>query len=435
MKKRVKREGMKRLPASQSAVRSKRKKKNRLALTYTGRAVSGEPPRLIDISSDPANIFWQSGHVDAIANGGATPDQCNTFWAGNNDGESAGFGACNMAEGLGRALELAAEGGTSLCYMKSFPSQENLEAGGLSLVSGSLPDNDVTKIFSPGQEPRIIRVDIAGFPSFGEEEEGEQDHSIFIRVSPKADTFFYKAELWFCDGIGQSAAVSGTDVIEIENSGRITSRNENTGPGGEAFYSEFEGFLRPAKGGALQYDKDRPRTAEAGFASNQDSFKVEMELKGRQVELKTRSGGGDAPFLNSAIMRFSGNSPEEVRFRDGAFNSIFNGDDGLSGTAEWRDTYYAAAPESPLVNKVQSQEEMSADSFFQSGPDTNFDFSAYSCGVTPDIHVSLDFSNQTLLASVADCQPQTFRNLDFCFGNSAISTAQQEFSNSCSGGI
>ncbi len=320
---RLEREGMKRLPATQSAVRSKRKRKNRLALTHTGRAVSGEPPLLIEIPSDSANIFWQPGHVDAIANGGATPVQCNNFWAGNNDGESAGFGACNMAEGLGRALELAAEGGTSLCYMKSFPSQENLETGGLSLVSGSLPDNDVTKIFSPGQEPRIIRVDIANFPSFGDEEEGEQEHSIFVLVSPKSEAFFYKAELWFCDGMGQSAAVSGTDVIEIENSGRITSRNENTGPGGEAFYSEFEGFLRPAKGGALQYDKDRPRTAEAGFASNEDSFKVEMELKGRQVELKTRSGGGDAPFRNSAIMRFSGNSPEEVRFRDGAFNSIF----------------------------------------------------------------------------------------------------------------
>jgi hypothetical protein len=135
-------------------------------------------------------------------------------------------------------------------------------------------------------------------------------------------------------------------------------------------------------------------------------------------------------------MRFSGDSPEEVRFRDGAFSSIFNGgSDAITGTAEWRDTYYAAAPESPLVSKVQSREEMDTDPFFQSGPDTNFDFSSYSCGVTPDIHVSLDFSNQTFLASVADCQPDTLRELNFCFGNPVINLAQQEFPNSCSGGI
>jgi hypothetical protein len=190
---------MKLLPAGPDAVRSKRRGKNRLAFIPSGRAVSGEPPLLVDISSDPANIFWQSEHVNAIANGGATPDQCNTFWGGNSDGESAGFGACTMAEGLGRALELAASGGVSLCYMKSFPSQENLQSGGLSLVSGALPDDDVTQIFSPGVEPRVIRVDVTNLPAFGDEV--EQDHSIFIRVSPKSGESFYKAELWFCDDV------------------------------------------------------------------------------------------------------------------------------------------------------------------------------------------------------------------------------------------
>ena len=433
MKRRVKRGGMKRLPASQSAVRSKRKA-NRSAFTLTGRAVSGEPPLLLDIPNDPANTFWQPGHVDAIANGTASPDQCNSFWAGNNDGESGGFGACNMAEGLGRALELAADGGTSLCYMKSFPSEANLQAGGITVVSGTLPDDDITKIFAPGDSPRIVQVDISSFPTSGEEEEGEQDHSIFIQISPKSDTFFYKAELWFCDGTGEGAQVTGTDIIEIAKSGRITTRNENIESEG-TFYSEFQGFLRPARGGVLQYDKDRPRTVEAGYLSQQDSFKVEMTLRGGQVELKSRSGSGEFPFMNASLMRFSGNSPEEVRFRDGAFRSIFNGDDGLSGVTEWRDTYYAAAPGSSLIEKIQSEEEMNNDPFFQSGPETNFDFSPYSCGVAPDIHVALNFSNQTLSASVSDCQLEAFRNLDFCFGNNEINTAQQEYGNSCFGGF
>ena len=435
-KRRVKKKGgLRVLPASGEAIRSRRKK-NRMAITANGRVVSGEPPRLVELSSDPANTFWESGLVDAIANDSASQDQCNSFWSGNNDGDSAGFGACQMAEGLGRALEIAADGGTSLCYMKNFPSEANLQAGGLTVVSGTLPDNDITKIFSPGESIKLVQVDISNSPSFGDEEEGEQDHSIFIRVSPNSESFFYKAELWFCDGEGESAQVSGTDVIEIAKSGKITSRNENMGSGGESFYSEFEGYLRPAKGGVLQYDKDRPRTAKAGAVFGESSFKVDLEIRGRQVNVKTRSGGdGGDSFLNTSVMRFSGNSPEEIRFREGAFRSIFNGNDSFDGVAEWRDTFYAAAPGSSLSTKIQSAEEMNNDSFFQTGPDVSLDFSAYSCGVTPDIHVSLDFSNQTLLSSVTQCQPLIFSNLDFCFGNQAVNAAQENFGNACSGGL
>ena len=129
--------------------------------------VVGTPPVLVDIPGQAIkDLFWQPGVIDALAAGTATPEQCGQFFAGSQDGTSGGLGACHMAESVGYSFDGILRGDNSLCYMRRCPTPANVAAGGVTVVSGQLPNDDITRVFSVphGSQSRVVKVAVTGDP-------------------------------------------------------------------------------------------------------------------------------------------------------------------------------------------------------------------------------------------------------------------------------
>jgi len=132
-----------------------------------------------------------------------------------------------MAESTGHSFESITDGGASACYFKLFPTQENLDAGGIDLVSGELP-SDIAKLFARpiGNTAKIIKINVTD-PKHGAV-------SLYISVHSsnqlKQEKNLYKAELWFCPQ-GQ-ATPNGFDILEVSKKGIFkTSQSRDRGTG------------------------------------------------------------------------------------------------------------------------------------------------------------------------------------------------------------
>ncbi|MCB0352995.1 MAG: hypothetical protein KDD64_05695, partial [Bdellovibrionales bacterium] len=122
-----------------------------------------------------------------------------------------------------------------------------------------------------------------------------------------------------------------------------------------------------------------------------------------------------------------------IRFLQGAFRNLepSRNDGGFVGSTEYRDAYYASAPDGKLLSKIPSESELLEDSFYDSDPESEFDFSDYSCSETADIVVTMDFSNETLLNSVSTCGERPFEGMNFCHENELIRAADENYFDTC----
>lgn len=389
--------------------------------------VIGTPPKLVDIPSlDIPNLFWNDGVVDRIASSSATPDDCNQFFGGNNDGESAGYAGCFMSMATGEIMQEAVRAGTSVCYMRSFPAVG--PAGGVTITSGSenLPDGDGARIFETpdGSSPRLVKVQIENFPF----EEGPSD--IFIQVSSSdtntANKDQYAYRMWFCDGGIASATESG----RVRNNGKMTLSAESND-----VYSSYKISLDAylvEEDGELTYNPNLDRELNVMYsAPGDDGF------RGRAVftadnEIKTKSYHSSEGLRSYGVMAFQGNDTGDVRFRAGGYKDMKEGSDGndFRVGVEYRSDRYVAAPSSSKVNALKKV-NLATDPFYQDESLT-FDPDAYDCGAVPDVTVSLDFSNPALVAVSQDCESGALDNMDFC-SHSDVQAAESNYVTACSG--
>lgn len=150
------------LPSTAGLVKSAK-----LTSSIKTQTVSGTPPTLSEIvTNGPSTIFWAPGVVSSIASGSPTPEQCNQFFSGSNDGSSGGFLACYMTQTAGYALAEVVRSGTTMCYMKNMPTEEVFKGGGFTVTEGSLPGGNVTNLFKTpsGSNPRIVKIVMSGDP-------------------------------------------------------------------------------------------------------------------------------------------------------------------------------------------------------------------------------------------------------------------------------
>ena len=424
--------GISKLPSVSSALAG------RPGSTGMAAAVVGTPPPLVEIPGQPIkDLFWQPGVIDAIAAGSATPEQCRQYWAGTQDGESGGMGACNMAESVGYSFANILGADSSLCYMKRFPTPENVAGGGVSVVSGDLPGGDITRIFSvpPGAGSRVVKVDVNGDPG------GSGGHqNVFLRVHGDAQNRaagnFYKVDIWFCKGAPTDPA-SGYDRLTISNSGHLVDESADTEGGADGHVSIVDGYLTFTDGN-VSYDTTRGRRARVESAWGPGSFKGDVEIRSdNTMAVKSYDAGSYGAQKGYVVNAFSGSGPGSLSFLAGAFKGTHSSDGttfdqtGI-GATEFRTSFYAAAPGSELLGQLDAV-NLDTDAFYADPPAPSVDASEYACDETPDVELTLDFENAGIRAAVAECDDRRFNGMHFCHDDPAVQQADMNFWTTCGG--
>jgi hypothetical protein len=402
-----------------------------------GAAVIGTPPALVQIPGQSIkDLFWQPGVVDAIASGSATPEQCSQFFTGTHDGDSGGMGACHVAESVGYSFGDVVEGDRSFCYMKRFPTHENVAAGGASIVSGDPPGGDITRLFSvpPGADPRVVKVTVSGEP-----DSGGASKDVFLRIHSaaqnRAEGNFYGADIWFCKNA--AASPKGFEKIRIDDAGHLSDESANDDEGGGTFVSTIEGDLTFGDGG-IAFDPTKSRRAQVESQRGPtDAFKGEIEVRTDDtIVTKSYEVHGDGAGQAFVVTSFSGTGPDSIRFLAGAFKERHSSGGGVfgdefTGATEFRSSFYASAPGSALTSQA-SGVDFDADAFYASPAAPSVDTTAFSCTTAADVAVRLDFANPTMSAAVQPCSDRSFDNMHFCHDDQAVQAAQQALPQTCS---
>jgi len=397
------------------------------ALASNGQAadVVGTPPTLVDIANgDPSQIFWRPGVVAAIAGGTATPDQCAEFWAGQSDGASAGLGACRMAEDLAQSFGRIVQSENSLCYMRNVPTPANVASGGLQVLSGTPPGGDLTRLFSvPATTDRLVEVRVTG---------QEKDERVMLRVANaaanRAAGNLYRVDIWFCANT-PGTSPDGVDHLTLDTSGHLTAVEGHV-EGGEAGLETVSGWV-VGDGPGAAWDTTRARTADVLYGRPDGTFKSSVQVAGDVISTRSWGNfGGD--WRSFTVTRFSGTGPGETRFLSGAFAGS-NGPQTNTGTAEYRNPIYVAAPGSDLVSQVAAV-NLTTDPFFATPPSApTVDTTGYSCDTPGDVVLAMNFATPAIAAIRLQCEGPRLDNIQLCEGNPTIQTATQNYVTSCGG--
>jgi hypothetical protein len=390
--------------------------------------VVGTPPALVTIPDlSVADLFWAPGVLDAIVGGSPSPSDCGQFWAGTQDGESGGMGACHMAENVGYTFGDILSGETSLCYMKAFPTPANIASGAVTLVDGSFPGHDPTRLFSVpgGSQSRVVKVDVTG------DQDGAQ--TVFIRVystgENRAAGDLYAADLWFCPQ-GQSDP-RGFNSVRIGSDGQFSYEDDGTEPMG-SHADAVTGFVSFSDG-QIAYDTTRSRQAQGSWAGTGGSSKSDHEIDPDDtMASKARNDYGGNVDKSYTVSSFSGSDADGLRFLAGAFKEVDSTGGGVPfvGAAEFRSTYYAAAPGSALVSRL-SAVDLASDDFYAAPASVTVDVSSFSCTAAADVEVALDFTNAEAQAVKQTCEHQLWQHMQFCENDPTVQAASTAFQSAC----
>ncbi len=391
-------------------------------------AVSGTPPTLPEIaSSEASSMFWRSGVVDTIATGTPTETQCGEFFSGIVDGESGGYSACYMTQGVGYSMGSIAQSGTSLCYMKNFPTKANQNAGAVRVVSGSLPNNKIEQVFSTptGSAPRLVKIRAGG---------GEEESIIYIKVYSEEQNIAqgnqYRYDIWFCDN-GPSNPPQEYEQTRVTAGGELITTARHTIEGSGEGFQTVRGFLAQ-EGSGLVYDSTKERTATYGSitegdrASNMKSLVVVSS--NNEIRSKVREQRGEeAPRFGYSVSSFLGTNVGDLRFLEGAYKES-NGMRNFSGATEYRDSLYVAAPSNTYSPELDTI-DFASDSFYSSGatlPETK----SFSCSASPNITLALDMSAESMIPVSESCEGTRMENLQFC-QSETLQAAQERYNSVC----
>ena len=387
--------------------------------------VSGTPPQLKDIQTLGAqNVFWKAGVIADINSGAPTADSCNQFF-GQVDGKSSGYAGCYMAQSVAQGFSNILETTSSLCYMQSMPTQALVDAGAVTLVSGSLPGGDITKLFEvpSGSTSRLVKIAT-----------GQQD--IFIQVASEsanaAKSLQYSYTINFCE----SNAVAGSESTQISLGGKFTANTNHTfGDSGRSAIS-VTANLKKANS-IYEFDSATLRSATFVGISGDHTFAARLEISpNNEITSRFRDSSAMSVVKGYSISHFSGSSMADLRFLEGGAKNEFNGQ-SFDGATEYRaiespvsDSFYASTPDSAYAAKVSSF-DFSADDFYTVLPTVN-NPDEFSCSTTPDIAISLAFQNQAFQSVATKCDGEKLNGTDFC-QSTALLQANAQFAAACSG--
>ncbi len=391
-----------------------------------GSDVVGVPPTLAAIAAgDPTALFWGPGVVAAIAGGSATPEQCSEFWSGKTDGSSAGLGACRVAGILGEALGRIIQSENSVGYMRGFPTPANVHAGGVAVGSGTVPGHDITRLFSvPPSEDRVVEVQVSG---------EDKDQRVMLRVA-NADANaaagnLYHVDIWFCP-LMPGGQVRGVDHLALASTGELTVLENEGNDDGSVSVNTVVGWVIGSGPGAT-WDTTKARTADVAWGGPNGTFKSAVEIDGDEIHTRAWSVFG-GEWKSYTATRFSGTGSGDIRFLSGAFEESGNSQTN-TGTAEYREPQYVAAPGLDLATEVGTV-DLATDPFFASAPTMpSVDATGYSCDTTGDVVVTLDFANPIIAAVKAACEGQRLDGIEFCENNQSVNAAEQNFASTCVG--
>ncbi len=386
--------------------------------------VSGTPPLITAMARGEAGsikeIFWRAGVVDAIASGSASAEQCNEFWGGNTDSHSGGLTACYMTQNVGYAAQNLAQNGISACYMKNFPS-----TGAATLVSGELPDNDITKIFTTpsGNTDRVVKITMSG------EDVGSTIYiTIFSTATNARRSDSYGYQLAFCEG---GATAASLESVRLSTSGKLSSVSFGAGGDeGGKYSSKLTAFLSSVDGDIV-FDPTKDREAEVSYIADSSSHKSKLifTASGQIENLTYDDFGGDEPRRAYSVSSYSGSSMTDLRFLEGAAK-----DENFSSTVEYRGTYYAAAPENTLAEELDSV-NLDTHAFFNTLPQVDdSELAEHSCDADADVVLELALDNPAMDAVRELCEGDRIDGMDFCRSDSTVQLAEQNWFSVCSGG-
>ena len=375
-------------------------------------AVSGTPPLLTSITESNADTYFWNGLIAAI-NGGTTYDLTNpAVWDTVSNNLFNGEGSCRMAQAVGFSFQGISQAGTSLCYMKGIPTAMG-EEGLVSGPEGTTIDN----LFQQGSANKIIQVEVTGGG------DAETPENVFIRVygtGTDEGSAGYAIDLWFCATGGSTP--NGYEQIRVNNSaGTMTQDMVHTDWGN--FTAQFSGYTATDSSGNVSFDKTKTQSVTLGESGAEwGDHKEYVSVTGDQIETKSWQSGSWGERKVYITSQYSGTSTDTLRFLTAGFNGIeqlTNDTFTFNGGSEFQDTVYAATAAGNSYFDTAASHDVSGDSFFSGtiGANTTLlsALSSFSCSDTPDIVVSMDFTNTAVQAVEAACE-NDFQDMNFCDG-------------------
>jgi len=411
------------LPSASTVINSNKKTK---AKAFAGiKAVSGTPPTLSEIRTNGAiPTFWRSGVISGILSGSPTQQQCNEFFSSDLDGASGGFSACYLTQGVGQSVSEIARAGNVLCYMKNFPKRDIVNAGAVTLVSGSYPGGNIENLFSvpSGSRAKVVKVILS--------QGSEGASNMFLRINSvsqnEASGDQYKFDFWACEG---DPTPQEHETSRITAGGEFITKSVSTSDEG-LYSSSVRGFLI-LEAGKLVFDASRDRTAETiGVRSNSNHKSFITINSSNEVSSKSYDAFGSfEPRKSYSVSNFSGSGLTSLRFLEGAYKELQQGERTYSSAIEYRDSFYTSAPNNPYLESVNSI-NFATDSFYATAPSLT-DNSELSCSATADVVVGLDMDNAAMIAVANECEGDRIDgSIDFCSSND-LQTAQQNYRSVC----
>lgn len=386
---------------------------------------SGTPPTLGEIKNlGASNIFWRTGIISAINSGSPSPEQCNELFGASADGSSSGFSGCYMAQETGYMMENIIQSGTTLCYMKNFPTRDVQNANGFSVVKGSLPGNDITKLFTPpsGNSPRFIKVNI-------DDEQGAISGIFKIYSQGQNDTNGdqFRYDVVFCSE--GSSSSNEYEKARITLAGELITKARNSQGQNGAGENSVRAFLTLVNG-ELKINPALGRKAEFTSVNGTFNYKSSLTLNAdNEIENKVRSTEGDSTRKAYTISRFTGESAPTVRFIEGAYKESSSSFGNFSLATEYRDTYYAATQSSNYSSRID-EVNISNDSFYTETPSLSDSSAPISCNQSVDVEIDINMSSDAMKSVESLCESERLEGMDFC-KDTALTQAQQKFKDVC----
>jgi hypothetical protein len=315
-----------------------------------------------------------------------------------------------MAQGVAEVFAKMISSQTLICIADKLPTQANLNSGGISLLDGSLPSNNITKLFETpsGKKPRVVKI------------QGPGGQDIFIRVSGSETNLAKSNQYAFDAFICQNNSVIGYNSAVVTLGGTFKSTVQHPfgfdqSIAGKMIF-QITSPLKRGAGGSLEFDPSAERTAEFTGVDGSTSLASKITISGANVmKSRFRRQTAEESQKTYAESKFQGTDSLNLQFLEGAAKGEFGhnlaGSRSFSGATEYRDSFYASAPSNSFMTSVSALDFNSDEFFTQTLSAT--ELPTFNCSTDPDVTLAFNFAAPTMLAIAQQCAT-TIQSPNFC---------------------
>jgi hypothetical protein len=302
----------------------------------------------------------------------------------------------------------------------------------VSITSGTAT---AANIFDQGVSSKVIRVTMAGIQSGGPE-------TVFIKVygtGTSEGSSGYAADLWMC---GSAGAVVGSEEIRVNSSTNVfanTSVHQESG----SFVGTLSASLTTNASGQFIFDSTKDRSATVYFGPADGTFTFLGNVAINSAGLITARDYNSGTFnsqsntnKHAVFANYSGDTMDTLRLRESAFalqDTFGSNLMTISDATEYNTTRYVNVDSGTLLTTARAERfdadlySGSSSSQYTSAQTKISALSGFSCSTTPDITVSMDFSQTGPTAVATQCENHfdDNGNMNFCDGQT-VSTAREK---------